>query len=123
MGPGTIIYGKTYDYNNLYGPGSQYDEYVQTHRKTTHTIKVRTVGALTSQPSGNVQGAFYYLSLDSGRRLHRSRCTLLPMPSNITDRVHALASKQNVPEGISFLRNDYIHFLHYRHHIMTRVPM
>ena len=28
------------------------------------------------------------------------------MPSNVIDRVHALASKQKVPEGISFLRND-----------------
>ena len=93
MGPGTIICGRTYDYNNLCGPGSQYVEYVQTHEKTSHTMKVRTVGALTLQPSGNRQDAFYYLSLESRRHLYRRRCTPLPMPSNIIDRVHALASK------------------------------
>ena len=69
-------------------------------------MKVRTVGALTLRPSGNAQGTFYYMSLETGRRLHRRRCTPLPMPSNVIDRVHTLASKQKVPEGISFLRND-----------------
>ena len=106
MVPGTIICGRTYDYNNLCGPGSKYFEHVQTHEKTSHTMKVRTVGALTLQPSGNRQDAFYYLSLESRRHLYRRRCTPLPMPSNIIDRVHALASKQKVSEGISFLRND-----------------
>ena len=94
MVPGTIICGRTYDYNNLCGPGSKYGEYVQPHEQTTKTMKVRTVGALTLRPSGNAQGTFYYLSHESGRRLHRRRCTTLPMPSNAIDRVHALASKQ-----------------------------
>ena len=35
MGLGTLICGRTYDYNNLCGLGSKYDEYVQPHEKTT----------------------------------------------------------------------------------------
>ena len=65
MGPGTLICGRTYDYNNICGPGIQYGEYVQTHEKTTNTMKVRTVGVLTLRPSGNAQDTFYYLSLES----------------------------------------------------------
>ena len=46
MSPSTIICCRTYDYNLLCGPGSQYDECVQTHEKITNTMKVRSVGFL-----------------------------------------------------------------------------
>jgi len=37
-GPGSIISGCTYDYNLLYGRGSQFGEYVQTHKVTDSTM-------------------------------------------------------------------------------------
>ena len=79
LGPGAIILGQTYDYNMLCGEGSKFGEYMQTHEKTTNTMRTRTVSAICLIPSGNTQGSFYYYSLWSGRHLHRRRQIPLPM--------------------------------------------
>ena len=80
LGPGSIVTGRTYDYNMLCGPGSVYMEYIQTNEKTDSTMKERTVSAITLRPTDNTQGSFYYYSLATGRRLRRGRCTPLSMP-------------------------------------------
>ena len=59
LGPGAIVLGHTYNYNALCGEGSKYGEYVQTHDKTTNTMRERTVSAICLRPSGNTQGSFY----------------------------------------------------------------
>ena len=79
LGPGAIILGRAYDYNMLCGEGSKFGEYMQTHEKTTNTMRTRTVSAICLIPSGNTQGSFYYYSLWSGRHLHRRRRTPLPI--------------------------------------------
>ena len=56
LSPGTIITGKTYDYNLLYGLGSQYRKYVRTHEKTHNTMNARTVSAITLRPTANTHG-------------------------------------------------------------------
>ena len=106
MCPGSIMTGRTYDYNHLCGEGSQFGTYVQTHEKTDNTMRARTVSAITLRPSGNVQGSFYYFSLQTGRRLHRRRCTPLPLPDEVLERVHAMATKQKSPTGLVFQRMD-----------------
>ena len=63
LGPRAIIMGRTYDYNMLCGEGSKFGEYVQTHEKTTNTMRPRTVSAICLRPTGNIQGSFYYYSL------------------------------------------------------------
>ena len=78
LGPGALILGRTYDYNMLYGEGSKFGEYVQTHEKTTNTMRTRIVSAICLRPSGNTQGSFYYYSLWSGCRLHMRRRIPLP---------------------------------------------
>ena len=107
MGPSTIIAGQTYDYDLLLGRvcqeedysyrGNQYGKYIQTHKATDNTMKVRTAGALTMRPTGNAQGSFYYFLLATGCRLHRHHCTPLPIPSTTIDRVHTMATKQKIP--------------------------
>lgn len=104
LSPGNIILGRVYDYSKICGPGSSFGEYVQTHERTDNTLTERTVSAITLRPSGNLQGSFYYYSLVTGRRLHRRRCTPLPMPQDAIDRIHLIAEKQGSPEGIEFLR-------------------
>ena len=110
LGPGTIVLGRTYDYNNILGPGTLFGEYVQTHEDTDNTMRERTVGAITLRPSGNIQGSFYYYSLTTGRRLHRRKCTALPMPQEVIDRVEAIANRQKTPAGIEFLRRNGAEF-------------
>ena len=106
MGPGTIVLGRTYDYNNILGPGTLFGEYVQTHEDTDNTMRERTVGAITLRPSGNIQGSFYYYSLTTGRRLHRRKCTPLPMPQEVIDRIEYISMRQKVQPGLQFLRKD-----------------
>ena len=74
-------------------------------------MRKRTVGAVALRPSGNVQGSFYYYSLVTGRRLHRRRCTPLPMPQEVIDRTHFIANNQKTPEGKTFLRRDGTEFV------------
>ena len=106
LGLGAIILGRTYDYNMLCGEGLKFGEYVQTHEKTTTTMRTRTVSTICLCPSGNTYGSFYYYSLWPGRCLHRRRRTPLPMSQEIIDRVHYIADKQkNTPE-LAFTRQD-----------------
>ena len=106
LGLGAIILGRTYDYNMLCGEGLKFGEYVQTHEKTTTTMRTRTVSTICLCPSGNTYGSFYYYSLWPGRCLHRRRRTPLPMSQEIIDRVHYIADKQNSPSGLTFTRQD-----------------
>ena len=84
---------------------------MQTRDKTDNTLRARTVSAICLRPTGNVQGSFYYYSLVTGRRLHRRRCTALPMPDEVINRVHDIATRQKCPEGIIFLRRDGTEFI------------
>ena len=46
-----VVTGRVYDYDMLYGPGSQYGEYVCTYEKTNNTMRSRTVSAITLRPT------------------------------------------------------------------------
>mmetsp|Transcript_26580 Transcript_26580/g.37698 ORF Transcript_26580/g.37698 Transcript_26580/m.37698 type:complete len:142 (+) Transcript_26580:64-489(+) len=64
---------------------------------------MRTIGALALWPTGNVQGNYYFFSLDSGRITNRTHATQLPMPNNAIDCVHAIARRQKANPGLVFL--------------------
>ena len=52
-----------------------------------------TVGAITTRPTGNVQGGYYFISLSTGRRITRQEFTKLLMPSEVVDQVHQHAQR------------------------------
>ena len=66
----------------------------------------RTIGAIALRPTGNQQGGYYFYSLMSGKRLHRTHWTELPMPSEVKDRVHALARRARAFRGLLFTDSD-----------------
>ena len=75
-------------------------------------MRPRTVGAIALRPSGNVQGGYFFLSLLTGRRLHRHHVTPLPMPDDTIARVTELAAQN--PEGLHFRdRNNQPFPAHY----------
>jgi hypothetical protein len=89
----------------------EFGAYVQTHEEHDNTMLPRTIGAIALRPTGNAQGGYYFLSLSSGRRLHRNRWTELPMPADVIDRVHALARRSGADlTGLEFVdrRGDAI---------------
>ena len=53
LSPGAIVTGRVYDYNIICGPGSQFGEYVRTHKKTDNTMTTRTVSAIVMRPTAN----------------------------------------------------------------------
>ena len=63
LGLGTIVMGQTYNYKTLCKDGSKYSKYAQTYKKTTNTMRERTISVICLQPTGNTQGLFYYYSL------------------------------------------------------------
>lgn len=65
--------------------------YVQTHEEHDNSMKSRAVGAIALRPTGNAQGAFFFLSLETGKRISRYQWTEAPMPADAIRRVHVLA--------------------------------
>ena len=101
LSPRTIVTGNTISYNRH----CTYDfgEYVQTHEEHDNGMGTRTVGALALRPTGNIQGGWYFLSLDTGRILNRGAATKLPMPNEVIDRVNRMARQQRANmEGLVF---------------------
>ena len=84
----------------------EYCQSVQTHEQHKNTIATRPIGALALRPTGNQQGGYYFYSLMSGQRLHRTHWTELPMPAEVRDRVHALARRARANRGLSFTDSD-----------------
>jgi hypothetical protein len=79
-----------------------FGEYVQTHEEHDNSMTSRTVGALALRPTGNEQGSYFFFSLSTGRVINRLRATRLPMPSEVIDRVHLLAWRQQSNRGLVF---------------------
>ncbi len=89
LSPKTIVTGLVIDYDKHCR--IEYGQYVQTHEKHDNTMAARAIGALALRPTGNLQGGHYFFSLMTGKRLHRTHWTELPMPAEVKDRIHALA--------------------------------
>jgi hypothetical protein len=91
MSPCNIVTGLDVDYKKHCR--IEFGQYVQTHEKHDNSMVSRAVGALALRPTSNQQGGCYFYSLLSGRRLHRTHWTELPMPDEVKDRVHVLARR------------------------------
>ena len=46
--------------------------------------------AIAKGPSGNLQGSYKFLCLDTGQKIVRKRWTELPMPSHVIDKVNKM---------------------------------
>lgn len=53
----------------------------------------RTTGAIALQPTGNLQGGYRFLNLNTGKIIARQHFTPIPMTEKVIARVHALASR------------------------------
>jgi hypothetical protein len=100
LSPRTIVTRLSIDYNKQCR--IEYGQYVQTHEKHDNAMTTRTIGALALRPTGNQQGGYYFYSLMSGQRLHRTHWTELPMPAKVTTLVHDLARRANANRGLTF---------------------
>ncbi len=100
LSPKTIMSGVTLDYKkNLC---LQFGQYCQVHEEENprNSQAARTRGAIFLGPSGNLQGGFQFMALNTGKKITRHSWTPVPMPDVSIARVNALGSDQ--PEQLIF---------------------
>ncbi|KAI2501035.1 Reverse transcriptase (RNA-dependent DNA polymerase) [Fragilaria crotonensis] len=91
LSPRALVVGSTIDYATHCK--IEFGAYVQTHEPHDNSMLPRTTGAIALRPTGNAQGGHYFYSLTTGKRLHRTQWTELPIPADVIDRVHKLSRR------------------------------
>jgi len=104
LSPRTIITGSTIDYNKHCT--LQFGTYAHVHEPQNNSLLPRTTGVNALQPSGNIQGRHFFLSLSSGKRIIRNKWTVLPITAEIIATIHQLAAACKKYKGIVFTDKD-----------------
>ena len=95
MSPATIVTGQPKaDYNTMQ---LEFGGYVQVYDGTSNDTKSRTMGAIVLNPTGNSSGDYYFMSLATGKRVHRRSWTTLPISDLAISRVEAIALQEKMP--------------------------
>ena len=78
MSPASIVLGREQiDGNNL---KATFRRYYEVYCGTNNTSKERYTSAICLQPSNSQGGLFYFMNVETGRRIHGYRFTELSMP-------------------------------------------
>ena len=80
----------------------QVGQYCQVHEEEQprNSEIPRTRGAISLGPSGNLQGAYKFMALNTGKKITRCSWDVIPMPDTVIARVNELANDQ--PEQFTF---------------------
>jgi hypothetical protein len=94
MVPKTIMSGETLDYKKHLS--LQIGQYNQVHEEDNHCNNqlAHTKGAISLGPSGNLQGGFKFMALNTGKNIVCHSWDVIPMPDVVITRVNALGSDQ-----------------------------
>ena len=96
LAPATLITGSAPpDFNKIMKIRFGLYAQVFLDHNITNDTKPRTEGAIALYATGNTQGAWMFMSLQSGRRFQGRSWKVLPTPQSVIDRVHGLAVAQN----------------------------
>jgi hypothetical protein len=100
LSPNTIMSGETLDYKKHLS--LQIGEYCQVHEEDNpRNIQIaRTKGAIYLGPSGNLQGGFKFMALNTRNNIVHRSWGVIPMPDVVIARVNALGSDQ--PHQMTF---------------------
>ena len=94
LSPATIVLGRgKVNGNNL---KAIFDRYYEVYAGTDNTNRERRVSAICLHPSNN-QGGYYFMSIETRKRIHGYNFTQLAMTEHIIDRVHSLTDNENAP--------------------------
>jgi hypothetical protein len=100
LSPKTIMSGETMDYKKHLS--LQIGQFCQV-REEDHPCNsqlARTKGAISPRLSGNLQGGFKFMALNTGKKIVRRSWYVIPMPDVVIARVNALGSDQ--PRQMTF---------------------
>ena len=91
LSPSTLVTGTPPpNYNTI--TKLSFGEYVEVKENNSfkNSMDQRTVGALAMYPSGNVQGTWYFWSLETGKTIHRKQWVKVPITREIIQRVNKM---------------------------------
>ena len=74
-----------------------FGRYYEVYQGTDNTNKERRISAICLHPSNN-KGVYYFMSTESGKRIHGYNFVELSMPQSIIDHVHELADREHAPD-------------------------
>jgi hypothetical protein len=94
LSPKTIMSGDTLDFKKHLS--LQIGQYCQVHEEDTprNSQVAHTKGAISLGPSGNIQGGFKFMALNSGKKIVRRSWDVIPMPDVVINRVNELGKDQ-----------------------------
>lgn len=103
LSPRAIVIGSQVDFKTHCR--LPFEAYVQTREENEPTNDIsfsRTQCAISLGPSGNLQGGYKFLSLQSGKKITHRAFNEVPMPESIIKTVHLLADRNKQPESLEF---------------------
>jgi hypothetical protein len=94
------MYGETLDYKKHLS--LQLGQYCQVHEEDNprNSQIARTKGAISLGPSGNIQGGFKFMALNSGNKIFHCSWDIIPMSDIVIDRVNVLG--RDHPQHMTF---------------------
>jgi hypothetical protein len=100
MSPKTIMSCETLDYKKHLS--LQIGQYFQVHEEyhPRNSQLARTTGAMSLGPSGNIQGGFNFMALNTGKKIVRRSWDVIPMPDVVIAKYSSLGSDQ--PHQMTF---------------------
>ena len=98
LSPSAIVVGRpNLDMNQ---PMIEFGAYAAVHNGTTNTMKGRITPAIALNRS-NDKGGYYFMSLETGKRIHGFIWTTKPINPQVINRVHALATYEKQPKLVN----------------------
>jgi hypothetical protein len=90
ISPKTILSGETLDYKKHLS--LQVGQYFQVHEEDNprNSQIARTKGSISLGPSGNLQGTFKFMALNTVKKIVRQSWDVIPIPDLVIDRFNAL---------------------------------
>ena len=87
LSPAVIMTGRSPDYKKHCK--SKLGCYVQTYEEyqPRNSLKARSIGAITLGPDNSQQAGYWFMNLNSGKRLQRRSWTPIPMHDEVIRRV------------------------------------
>ena len=106
--PTSIVTGQELDVNkNCSLPFGGYCQVGYYDEPRNDTEIARTIDALALRPTGNAQGGYFFLRIDTWKRISRHDWKELPMPDNIIDIINDYGEAQTSDDdNFIFKRND-----------------
>jgi hypothetical protein len=100
LSPKKIMSGETLDYKKHLS--LQVGQYCQVHEEDIprNSQSPRTKGAILLGPSGNLQGGYKFMALNTGNKITHRSWDVIPMPDRVIAHVNALGTDQ--PEQLFF---------------------